>query len=141
MRSSNSTSRRHQTAPDYLHGIWLLKKGVAWGRGWQCGARFGLRKILVSANTPLPSRKSLQKTSNIVMAKVEMLNMSHRCRQVVDINHLRGSYLHTPSLYSLLACTIIHCTQELARRSSSRRHKLCTPLLRMSPRSGRSLKC
>ena len=29
-----------------------------------------LRKILASANTPPPSRKSLQKTSNIVMVKV-----------------------------------------------------------------------
>ena len=40
MRSSDYTTRRHQTAPDYLHGIWLLKKGLAWGPGWQCGARF-----------------------------------------------------------------------------------------------------
>ena len=32
-----------QETPDcavYLHGIWLLKKGVAWGPEWQCGARF-----------------------------------------------------------------------------------------------------
>ena len=54
----------------------------------------GLRKILASANTPPPSCKSLQKTSNIVMAKAEKLkeaDMSHRCRQLVDINHPRGS--------------------------------------------------
>ena len=39
MRSLNSATRRHQTAPDYLPGIWLLKEGVAWGPGWECGAR------------------------------------------------------------------------------------------------------
>ena len=39
IRFSDSTSRRHQTAPDYLHGIWLLRKSMAWGPGWQCGAR------------------------------------------------------------------------------------------------------
>ena len=54
----------------------------------------GLRKILASANTPLPSGKSLQKTSNIAMAKVEKLNeadMSRRCGQLVEINCLYGS--------------------------------------------------
>ena len=54
----------------------------------------GLRKTLVSANTPPPSKKSLQKTSNIVMAKVEKLNeadMSRRCCQLVDIIRLRRS--------------------------------------------------
>ena len=53
----------------------------------------GLRKILLSANTPPPSRKSLQKASNKVLAKIETLNkedMSHRCRQLVDVNTLRG---------------------------------------------------
>ena len=54
----------------------------------------GLRKILASANTPPPSCKSLQKTSNIVMAKAEKLkeaDMSRRCHQLVDINHPSGS--------------------------------------------------
>ena len=54
----------------------------------------GLGKCLASANTPPPSRKSLQKTSNKAMAKVEKLNeadMSRRCRQLVDIIRLRGS--------------------------------------------------
>ena len=54
----------------------------------------GLKKILAFANTPPPSRKSLQKTSNIVMAKVEKLNkadMSRRCRQLVVTIRLRGS--------------------------------------------------
>ena len=51
----------------------------------------GLRKSLASANTPTPSRKSLQKTSYIVMAMVEKLNeadMSRRCCQLVDIIRL-----------------------------------------------------
>ena len=54
----------------------------------------GLKEILASANTLPPSRKFLQNTSNMVMAKVEKLNvadMSRRCRQLVDINLLRGS--------------------------------------------------
>ena len=53
----------------------------------------GLWKILASANTPPPSRKSLQKTTNIVMVKVGMLNeadTSHRCRQLVDIKPPSG---------------------------------------------------
>ena len=137
MGSFDSTSRRQQTALDYLHGIWLPKKGVAWEPSWQCGTRFvaynvskrynlykerstqspgrkaatlnygiqvglskkslgnnWLRKTLASANTPPPSRKSLQKTTNIVMTKVEKLNeadMCRRCRQLVDINCLCGS--------------------------------------------------
>ena len=54
----------------------------------------GLRKILAFINTPPSSRKSLQKTSNIVMAEVVNLNkvdMSPRCHQLVDINRLCGS--------------------------------------------------
>ena len=54
----------------------------------------GLRKMFASSNTAYPSRKSLQKTSNIVMAKVDKLNevdMSRRCRQLVDISRLHGS--------------------------------------------------
>lgn len=53
----------------------------------------GMRKILLSTNTPAPSRKSLQKTSNKVLAKIETLNtadMSRRCRQLVDVNTIRG---------------------------------------------------
>lgn len=53
----------------------------------------GMRKILLSTNTPAPSRKSLQKTSNKVLAKIETLNttdMSRRCRQLVDVNTVRG---------------------------------------------------
>ena len=50
----------------------------------------GLRKILASANTPTPCRKSLQKTSNIVMTKVETKVETHNeavmNRQLVDIN-------------------------------------------------------
>ena len=69
----------------------------------------GLKKILASANTSPPSRKSLQKTSNIVMARVGKLNeadMSRRGCQLVDINRLRGSkYLHTASLYSVAYTT------------------------------------
>ena len=41
----------------------------------------GLRKILVTANTAPPSRKSLQKTSNIVMAKAEKLNEADMSRR------------------------------------------------------------
>ena len=40
----------------------------------------GLRIVLVSANTPPPSKKSLQKTSNILMVTVDKFNeadMSH----------------------------------------------------------------
>ena len=54
----------------------------------------GVRKILLSTNTPPPSRKSLQNTSNKVMAMIESVNeadMSQRCRQLVDVNTLRGS--------------------------------------------------
>ncbi|XP_062577982.1 uncharacterized protein LOC134239870, partial [Saccostrea cucullata] len=54
----------------------------------------GMRKILLSTNTPPPSRKSLQKTSNKIMPLIETLNeadMSNRCRQLVDVNTLRGS--------------------------------------------------
>ena len=100
---------------------------------------YGLRKIPVSANTPPPSKKSLQKTSNIVMGKVEMLNvadMSRRCRQLVDINRLRGS--NYPHVIPVQCDELIHCTRGLARHRSSRWNKLCTPLLRMSPRGGRS---
>ena len=100
----------------------------------------GLKKILAFANTPPPSRKSLQKTSNIVMAKVEKLNeadMSRRCRQLVDTNRLRGSKsphaipvecdgIYNNPLYSGIGETPFHNT-----------HKLCTSLLRISPQSGR----
>ena len=54
----------------------------------------GMRIILLFTNTPPPSRKSLQNTSNKVMAMIESVNeadMSHRCRQLVDVNTLRGS--------------------------------------------------
>ena len=54
----------------------------------------GLRKILAFVNTPPSSRKSLQKTSNIVMAEVVNLNkvdMNPRCHQLEDINRLCGS--------------------------------------------------
>uniref|UniRef100_K1Q240 Mutator-like transposase domain-containing protein n=1 Tax=Magallana gigas TaxID=29159 RepID=K1Q240_MAGGI len=53
----------------------------------------GMRKILLSTNTPAPSRKSLQKTSNKVLAKIKTLNtadMSRRCRQLADVNPIRG---------------------------------------------------
>ena len=53
----------------------------------------GMRKILLSTNTPAPSRKALQKSSNTVMPliHVEALNESDmRCRQVGDVNTLRG---------------------------------------------------
>ena len=54
----------------------------------------GLRKILASAKTPPSSHKSLQKTSNIVMANVEKLNesnISHGYNQLVHINCLRAN--------------------------------------------------
>ena len=53
----------------------------------------GMRKVLLSTNTPAPSRKALQKSSNTVMPLIEALNesdMSRRCRQLVDVNTLRG---------------------------------------------------
>lgn len=53
----------------------------------------GLRKILLATNTPPPSRKSLQKSSNEVLAKIEDINdedMRRRCRQLVEVNTLRG---------------------------------------------------
>ena len=50
-------------------------------------------KIFHSTNIPLPSRKSLQNTSNKVMPLIESVNdsadMSHRCHQLVDVNTLR----------------------------------------------------
>ena len=54
----------------------------------------GMRKSLLSTNTPPPSRKSLQKTSNKGMAMIESVNeadMSHRCLHLVDVNFHRGS--------------------------------------------------
>ena len=95
----------------------------------------GLWKILASANTPPPSGKSLQKTSNIVMAKVDKLNevdMSRRCRQLVDISRLHGSKSPHDIPVQCEGTSLIHCTQKLAKRCSSQRNKLCTPLLRMS---------
>ena len=75
------------------------KKAVTVNYGIQVGlsqtylGKIGLRKILASADTPPPSRKSLQKTSNIVMAKVQKLNesnipVSRGYNQLVDINCL-----------------------------------------------------
>ena len=55
----------------------------------------GMRKILLSTNTPPLSSKSLQKTSNKVMTMIESVSdsvdMRHRCHQLVDVNTLRGS--------------------------------------------------
>ena len=54
-----------------------------------------VRKIFHSTNIPLPSRKSLQNTSNKFMPLIESVNdsadMSHRCHQLVDVNTLRES--------------------------------------------------
>lgn len=53
----------------------------------------GMKKILLSTNTPAPSCKSMQKTSNRVLAKIETLNtfnMRCRCRQLDDVNVVRG---------------------------------------------------
>ena len=64
------------------------------GLSQTCLGNNWLRKILASANTPPSSRKSLQKTSNKVMAEVVNLNKddtSRRCHQLVDTNRLRGS--------------------------------------------------
>ena len=50
----------------------------------------GMSKNLLSTNNP----PSLQKTSNTIMDIIESVNeadMSHRCRQLVDVNTLRGS--------------------------------------------------
>ena len=68
--------------------------------------------------------KSLQKTSNLVRAKVEKLNeadMSRRFCQLVDINRLRESkFPHgIPVQYMSYTCTTIHCTQGLAFQSAT----------------------
>ena len=94
----------------------------------------GMRKILLSINTTPPTRKSLQKTSNKIMPIIENLNeadMSNRCRQLVDVNTLRGSDSPLPSPYSAMACTITPCTRGWVRHPSSRRHRLCTHSLKM----------
>ena len=74
----------------------------------------GMRKILLSTNTPPPSRKSLQKTSNKVMSMIESVNeadMSHRCRRLVDVNTIISCYLNLESeareKNNLNTCTII----------------------------------
>lgn len=53
----------------------------------------GMRKILLSTNTPPPARRSLQKASNKVLPLIQNLNeadMSDRCHRLVDVNTLRG---------------------------------------------------
>ena len=51
----------------------------------------GMRKILLFTNTPAPSRKALQKSSNTVMPLIEALNESDiRCCQLGDVNTRRG---------------------------------------------------
>ena len=118
-----------------------INYGIQVGLSQTCLGNNGLRKILASANTPPPSRKSLQKTSIIVMANVEKLNesnMSGGYNQLVDINCLRAN----KSSHAIHEqCDGMYNNPQysgLARRCSSPRHKLCTPLVRMSSKSGRS---
>ena len=61
-----------------------VKYGIQVGLSQTSLGNNGLRKILVSANTLPPSRKSLQKTTNIVMARVEKLNEADMSRSVAS---------------------------------------------------------
>ena len=82
-----------------VHTKALSRKAATSNLGRQIGlsqtplGNDGIWKILLSTNTPAPSRKTLQKSSNTVMSLIKALNesdMSRRCRQLVDVNTLRG---------------------------------------------------
>uniref|UniRef100_K1R7N5 Mutator-like transposase domain-containing protein n=1 Tax=Magallana gigas TaxID=29159 RepID=K1R7N5_MAGGI len=90
MRCVSFTSKRHNlfteeetSAPDRKPAS--LNYSLQVGLSHTPLGNDGMRKILLSTNTPAPSRKSQQKTSNKVLSKIEILNladMGRRCRQL-----------------------------------------------------------
>ena len=76
-----------------------------------------MRKNLLSTNTPPPSRKSLQQ----VMAMIESVNeadMSHRCRQLVDVNTLRGGRDTLPAGDTDCVLIRLKCHQKISNYES-----------------------